>query len=110
LDDPDCRTAQVGMDRLRSKGPAVLETLIQFTHESGDELALERARELSSEINVSVLSDAFRNLKTNLQQGHNSGLEDGAFLIARYGYPNLDQAYFQRELDRHADRLLGEIK
>src|SRR5437879_976018 len=98
LDDPDSRIATVVEERLRLRGTAILEPLLEFIDISSDELARRRAQAIAKDFTDSVLIEGFSNLRVKLQQKKRGTLEEGAFLVARYGSPRLDIEYYKAEL------------
>ncbi|MDP4219704.1 MAG: transglutaminase-like domain-containing protein [Bacteroidota bacterium] len=110
LDDPDVRIATAVEDRLRARGSSMLHPLLEFIDLSGDELAKQRATTIALEFNESVLIEEFANLRFKLEEKKRGALEEGVFLIARYGYPRLDQEYYKAELDALAGMMHDRIK
>jgi regulator of sirC expression with transglutaminase-like and TPR domain len=110
LDDPDSEVAGVVEARLRSHGTCLLYPLAEFAKTSCDSVARERAYSLVRELNEEVLIDEFTALRTKIEEKRRGALEDGVFLIARYGYPMLDTEYYRLELDALAGMLHDRIK
>lgn len=108
LDDPDSRVASAVEARLRAKGNFVIEPLTSFLNSSDDGLAICRATGIIRDLNEEGLATEFEALRLRLE-GSRGGLEDGAFLIARYGYPCLDEEHYRRELDALAGMLHDRI-
>ncbi len=109
LDDPDHEVAQAVEKRLRSRGAGIVLPLLKFAETSGDELAAERARTIVHDLNEELLVGEFTVLRAKLESRHRDALEDGAFLIARYGYPTLDTEFYKSELDALAGMLRDRI-
>lgn len=109
LDDPDSRVANVVEARLRAKGNFVIEPLTNFLGSSDDGLAIRRATGIIRDLNEEGLAKEFEALRLRLDEGSRGGLEDGAFLIARYGYPCLDEEHYRAELDALAGMLHDRI-
>src|SRR2546421_54265 len=110
LDDPDSRVAEAVVERLRLRGASILEPLLDFIDISPDELARRRALAIAKDFTDSVLIQGFSDLRVKLQQKKRGTLEEGAFLIARFGSPRLDVEYYKAELDALAGMLLDRIK
>src|SRR2546421_5269851 len=110
LDDPDVRIANAVEDRLRARGVSMLHPLLEFIDLSSDELAKTRATIIAREFNEKVLLEEFAALRHKLQEKRRGALEDGVFLIARYGFPRLDTEYYKAELDALAGMMHDRIK
>jgi regulator of sirC expression with transglutaminase-like and TPR domain len=110
LDDPDPKVASVVEDRLRCCGPSIMCPLLDFAATSGDELAKLRAESIVHDINVEKLIEEFTALRQRIEHRERGTLEDGAFLIARYGAPSLDVEYYKAELDALAGMLHDRIR
>jgi regulator of sirC expression with transglutaminase-like and TPR domain len=109
LDDPDMRVASAVENRLRLRGTAILQPLLEFIDLSADELAKARASAIAKDFNEKLLVDGFTNVRAKIQEKRRSALEDGVFLIARYGYPRLDVEFYKAELDALAGMLHDRI-
>lgn len=105
LDDPDHRVASAVTDRLRLRGQAVLNPLLDFIDFAPDPLARERAETLAREFNEEILLAEFRKLERRIEQGDPKTLEDGAFLIARFATPRLNVQHYRNELTRLGEAL-----
>lgn len=110
LDDPDPHVAVAVEERLRSCGPAILHPLLNFAAASADELAKKRAGRVAHDLNVEQLAEEFAALRQRIEQRERGTLEDGAFLIARYGTPDLDAEAYKAELDALAGMLHDRIR
>ena len=110
LDDPDVRVASAVEERLRERGTSMLHPLLEFIDLSADDLAKRRAITLANEFNEKVLLDEFAELRVKIEQKKRGALEEGVFLIARYGYPRLDKDYYQAELTALSGMMLDRIK
>ena len=110
LDDPDSRIAVAVEERLRTKGTAIFKPLLEFISHSNDELATTRAWAIAKDFNETILLSEFSNLKTKLQQKKRGTLEEGVFLVARYGYPSIDVEFYKAELDALAGMLFDRVK
>ena len=109
LDDPDVRVAEAVVDRLRSMGSVVFDPLLDFLLHTSDELAQFRASSVIRKLNEDRLAKEFVVLSKRLDWGDPRALEDGAFLIARYGYPRLDVERYRVELSALAGMLRQAI-
>lgn len=105
LDDPDHRIAEAVTERLRSRGQSVLDPLLEFIDFAPDPLARERAETLAREFNEEILTEEFKRLAGRMDQGDPKTLEDGAFLIARFGNPRLNVLHYRAELNKLAGSL-----
>jgi regulator of sirC expression with transglutaminase-like and TPR domain len=109
LDDPDAGVAKAVEARLRARGEFVINPLLDFLGTSHDTLAIKRAAGIVRELTSDVLAVEFEALRMRLEEQRKGGLEDGAFLIARFGYPQLDVEYYKAELDALAGMLYDRI-
>lgn len=110
LDDPDSAIALAVTERLRSRGKiggpsSLLDPLLDFIDTRPDALARERAQMLAQEFNEEILLAEFAKLARRMDQGDPKTLEDGAFLIARYGSPRLNHHQYRAKLEELAGRL-----
>ena len=110
LDDPDIRVAAAVEERLRARGDSMLYPLLDFIDLSADDLAKQRATVIAQEINEKMLLEQFANLRHKFEERKRGALEEGVFLIARYGYPRLDIEYYKAELDALAGMLHDRVK
>ncbi len=97
--DEEEKNAALVQEYLLSAGPAALPYLDEAM-ESPDPLVRERARAIAVKLRFESLTEAFRRYAALADW--EMDLEEGAFLIARYGYPKLDTAAYSAELDRMA--------
>lgn len=109
LDDPDHSVATAVTDRLRLRGRDVLPPLLEFIDLAPDALARERAEMLAREFNEELLLAEFRKLAVRIEQGDPKTLEDGAFLIARYGSPRLNQQQYRAKLEELGGKLSDHL-
>jgi regulator of sirC expression with transglutaminase-like and TPR domain len=110
LDDPDPNVALAVEERLRCCGPSIMYSLLDFAATSVDELARFRAESIVHDINSEKLTEAFTELRLRIERRERGTLEDGAFLIARYGTPDLDVESYKAELDALAGMLHDRIR
>lgn len=108
IDDPDRRVAEAVEERLRTRGASVMEPLFDFAR-TATGLARERALELARDFHVTALADEFDTLDKQLAADDPNALEDGVFLIARYGKPSIDIDYYKSFLDDYAAVLRSRI-
>jgi regulator of sirC expression with transglutaminase-like and TPR domain len=109
LDDPDSRIATAVEKRLRFRGTTILQPLLEFIEFSADDLAKRRATAIAKDFNERLLIDGFTNVRAKIQEKRRSALEDGVFLIARYGYPRIDVEFYKAELDALAGMLHDRV-
>src|SRR5579872_6751334 len=109
LDDPDARVASAVETRLRMRGTDILEPLLEFIDIADNDLAKGRATAIAKDFTEKVLLDGFSNLRVKIQEKKRSALEEGVFLIARYGYPRIDVEYYKAELDALAGMLHDRV-
>jgi len=74
---------------------------------STDELVRERARQILSRLRFSGLKDDFGRFAGLADR--EMDLEKGAFMVAKYAYPDLDWRKYALELDRIADGIAVEL-
>jgi regulator of sirC expression with transglutaminase-like and TPR domain len=110
LDDPDIRVAAAVEKRLRARGDSMLHPLLDFIDLSADDLAKRRATVIAHEINEKMLLEEFTNLRRKFEERKRSALEEGVFLIARFGYPRLDTEYYKAELDALAGMMHDRVQ
>ena len=110
LDDPDPKVASIVEERLRCCGPGIMCPLLDFAASSPDALAKNRAESIAQDINVTTLIEEFTALRHRIEHRERGTLEDGAFLIARYGTPGLDTEFYKAELDALAGMLHDRIR
>jgi regulator of sirC expression with transglutaminase-like and TPR domain len=109
LDDPDARVASAVETRLRMRGTDILEPLLEFIDLADNDLAKGRATAIAKDFTEKVLLDGFSNLRVKIGEKKRSALEEGVFLIARYGYPRIDVEYYKAELDALAGMLHDRV-
>lgn len=110
LDDPDTRVATAVEERLRIRGESMLHPLLDFIARSDDELARSRATVIAKEFNEAMLLKEFDELRHKFQTKQRGALEEGVFMIARYGYPRIDVEYYKAELDALSGMLHDRVK
>ncbi|MFO7319408.1 MAG: transglutaminase-like domain-containing protein [Limnochordia bacterium] len=94
-------------EHLLAAGPAALPYLNEAA-QSPDPVVRGRARQLVAKLRFRELKDAFRRYAALADW--EMDLETGAFLVARYGYPDLDPAVYAAELDRIAANIARNLR
>ena len=92
---------------LLAAGPAALPYLEEATH-SPDPLVRGRATQLVAKLRFQKLQEEFRRFAALADW--EMDLEAGAFLVARYGYPDLDPSVYAAELDRIANHIAKHLR
>jgi len=105
LDDPDEKIGEAVTERIRSRGLSAIAPLNAFMEHTNDPLALSRANRISLEFTTDILTSEFETLSLNLAEGKRTAFEDGVYLIARYGNPELDVEHVRSEIDGFAQML-----
>jgi regulator of sirC expression with transglutaminase-like and TPR domain len=114
IDDTDYRVAEAVEERLRTRmadrvnGHSVLAPLLEFA-KTAQGIAHERATKIALEFHVDLLAEEFDTLDKQLSADDPNALEDGVFLIARYGNPTLDVEYYKSFLDDYAGVLRNRV-
>ncbi|MFW5821472.1 MAG: transglutaminase-like domain-containing protein [Bacteroidota bacterium] len=101
LEDPDLRVHEAVSEKIKQKGTGVIPSLERAWETSLDQSLQQKIEELIQEIQ-------FDHVKTEIKNWIQSGGEDllfGAFLVAKYQYPDL---YFS-EVEQHVESLRKEI-
>ena len=96
LDDPDSQVFQSVNQSLLSQGSEIIPILEKAWETSGDEFLQNRIENLIHEIHI-------ESVKNELVRWKSSGathLIDGAYLIARLQYPDLNLEHIHSELDK----------
>jgi regulator of sirC expression with transglutaminase-like and TPR domain len=96
LDDPDWTVYEAVKSRLTDLGPQILPDLKNSWDTNINELFLERSTLIISEIQF---NDTFRKFKLWIDTGGTNLLE-GAFLIAKYNFPDLDFDMVQQKIEK----------
>jgi regulator of sirC expression with transglutaminase-like and TPR domain len=105
LSDEDERIVKTISGRLIDFGDSAVPLLQEAEIEQPD--MADRIVTILEEIRGSRLEEELADLVG--QPGHEIDLEAGAFLLARYAYPSLDVAVYERQLDDMARELRGQI-
>jgi regulator of sirC expression with transglutaminase-like and TPR domain len=96
LDDPDWTVYEAVKSRLTFLGPQILPELKSSWETNINELFLERSTLIISEIQF---NDTFRKFKAWIDSGGTNLLE-GAYLIAKYNFPDLDFDLIQQKIEK----------
>lgn len=102
-DDPEIR--KIARDNLLISGRDAVPYLEEIIRTDVDGKTRIEARALLHKIRQDELVHAFHLLA--LWKDEQIDLEDGAFLLARFAYPELAKSDISAELDRLADRIAG---
>jgi len=105
LADEDEKIVRTISDKLIDIGPTAVP-LLQEAEIEQPEMA-ERIASVLEEIRGGKLEDELIHLAS--QPDDRMDLEQGAFLVARYAYPTLDVAIYQRQLDEMAQEVQDRI-
>ncbi len=105
LADRDGRTAQLVSRTLVEIGRPAIPTLQQAATTAAPAIGTQ-LREIVAEIRQKGLVDRFRALAL---RGADMDLEEGAFLIAEFGHPDLSAASYRRDLDHIAGLLAKRL-
>jgi len=96
LDDPDWTVYEAVKSRLTNLGPEILPELKNSWESNINELFLERSTLIISEIQFNETLDQFNDWVNS--GGKN--LLQGAYLIARYNFPDLDFEIIQQKVEK----------
>ena len=107
LEDEDKRTFKLILEQMKDKTD-LFESLVEEYKVSSNTLVRLRLHQLLSHIFYHNLEHYFTNIPI-LDDGE-PDLEAGAFLIARFGCPELDLVYYQGVLDQLAENIREKIK
>lgn len=105
LSDEDERIVKTISVRLMDFGDSAVPLLQEAEIEQPD--MADRIATILEEIRGSRLEEELDELVG--RPGHEVNLETGTFLLARYAYPSLDVALYERQLDHMARELRGQI-
>ena len=104
LDDPDEFVYNHVKEKLLSQGKDVIAELLLSTSDDTP-LLNERVHNLIEEIYFTEIDEKFKAL--SLKEGNI--LEEAVFLMANFGYPELDMNKYKNELDEMAEKLNRSI-
>ena len=96
LDDSDKEVYEHVFDKLASFGPSVIPTLENAWSDSFNPTLHERLEELIHKIQFEVLLDDFNKWHSSSKRN----LVDGAILLSRYQFPELDETQIRQQLER----------
>lgn len=105
LSDEDERIVRTITGKLVDMGTSAVPLLQEAEREEPE--MVQRIAVILEEIRGGKLEQELQDLA--MAPDHRMDLEAGVFLIARYAYPNLDVAYFTRQLDHMAAEVRGYI-
>ena len=105
LDDPSETVKQAVQARLSELGPAVLPRLRQAQTTAAEPLR-SHLIETAKHLHVAGIEQAW----TALMAQPDPDLERGVFLLALYGYPDLDIAYYRARLDEFAAQIRPRVE
>lgn len=103
LGDDDTHVREVARERLLQIGEPATALLRAAGSSDGDGKVRIQAQNVLAQIRQDDLISSFYLL--SLLDDEQIDLEDAAFLLARFGYPNLDAAPYRQELDRIAHNM-----
>ncbi|MDZ7266986.1 MAG: transglutaminase-like domain-containing protein [candidate division KSB1 bacterium] len=103
LGDEDAKIRSIAREHLLQIGQEAEGFLRQAARDDGDGRTRIEARHVLAQIHREDLISSFYVL--GLLEEEQIDLEHAAFLLARVGYPDLDLAPLQRELDGFAERI-----
>lgn len=103
LDDEDPRSLDLVRAKILEQGERALPFLDELRRASPALALAQRASELAEELRFRALESDFARLAASPAPD----LEEGAFLVARFGHPGADVALYKAWLDRVA-RTVGE--
>ena len=95
LDDPDKDVYTMVSNQLLSLGPRVIPALESFWEESFDAILQERIEQIIHQIQFSNLQSEMKDWVTN----HSDDLFQGAVLVARFQYADLDKENIRTDVD-----------
>jgi len=107
LGDEDARTSRIAREKLMETGEAALPYLAETVRDP-DARIRGRSRILIDQIRFALLKDRFRSYAA--LPDDRLDLETGAFLIAAYGYPEVDMAPYRRRLDELAEGVRADLE
>jgi len=104
--DEEERFAALIEERLLEAGEAALPYLHEALH-SPNPLVRTRAGQLVARLRFQQLEEELARFAS--LDDREMDLETGVFLVARYGYPDLDTTWYSQELDRIAGAISREL-
>lgn len=104
LDDEDPRNLDAVQKRILEVGAAALPLLEDLRENAGPDIS-SRADSLSRQLRFQGLRQEFRELAA----APSPDLEQGAWLIARFGHPDLDYAAYHARLNEMAQQVRREL-
>jgi len=107
LGDDDTQVRDVARERLLQIGEPAAEFLREIAGRDADGKIRIEARHVLAQIRQDDLAGSFYLL--SLLDDDQIDLEQAVFLLARFGYPDLEPAPYRKELDRIADSVAPMI-
>lgn len=104
LDEQDPASLELVREQMLRVGEPLLPYLEEFRAQAPTELAA-RAQAVAGELRFMTLERDF----AALAREPRPDLETGAFLVARFGYPGLDEQPYRDWLDRVAAQVRGDL-
>jgi len=108
LGDDDTQVSDIARERLKQIGPPAAGLLRETVHMDVDGKTRIEAQQVLAQIQHEDLIGSF--YLVGLLEDEHIDLEQAAFLLARLGYPDLDMAPYQQELQKLTDRVGRRIK
>ena len=96
LEDPDWTVYEAVKNRLSDLGSEILPHLKSAWEMSRNDLFLERSTLIISDVQFNQTFNLFK----NWVQSDNASLLEGAFLIAKYNFPDLDYDYIVQKTEK----------
>ena len=96
LDDPDETVFKQVSVKFLSLGEEIIPVLEDAWEQSFDTLIQNRIENIIHQIQFDLIKDALR----EWAQADNQDLFEGAMLIARYQYPDIDETKIRRQLEQ----------
>jgi regulator of sirC expression with transglutaminase-like and TPR domain len=105
LDDPDTEVYSTVSERIISYGKEIIPNLEDLWENSPEETLQERIEHLIHRLHFQDLRSAF----TDWARQETPELLDGAYLVARYKFPDFHASQCQQELDRMRKNIWLEL-
>lgn len=104
IDDPDEIVYSTVSDKIISFGRAILPNLEHLWENTGNEFTQERIEFLIHRVHLRELEMDFKKW-----MDEDGSLIDGALLVARYHYPDLDQSFTLKEISKLSKNIWLEL-
>ncbi|RMD94934.1 MAG: hypothetical protein D6813_01290 [Calditrichaeota bacterium] len=105
LGDEDQNIRNIAREKLLDFGEMASDYLRDVVHKDYEGRIRIEAWKILEEIRLEKLTDEFR----KLSQAKVFDLEEGAFLLAQFEYPNLDVQAYKQQIDEMAEEIHGRI-